>query len=49
MVTQFMAKYYNNVYATEVSSTMQWRLKQKGYRLVLLVSIYRQEINCIYL
>lgn len=34
MVTQFMAKYFDRVYTTEVSSTMQWRLKEKGYSIL---------------
>jgi hypothetical protein len=31
-VTAKMAPFFNNIYATEMSSTMQWRLKQKGFK-----------------
>ncbi|XP_033754850.1 methyltransferase-like protein 9 [Pecten maximus] len=31
MVTEKMAKYFDTVYTTEVSSTMRWRLQSKGY------------------
>ncbi|XP_069113889.1 LOW QUALITY PROTEIN: protein-L-histidine N-pros-methyltransferase-like [Argopecten irradians] len=34
MVTDKMAKYFETVYATEVSSIMRWRLQSKGYTLL---------------
>lgn len=33
-VTEQMADHFQQVSVTEMSSTMQWRLGQKGYRLV---------------
>ncbi|XP_061196972.1 protein-L-histidine N-pros-methyltransferase-like [Saccostrea echinata] len=33
-VTEKMAKYFRQVYATEVSSTMVWRLQQKNYKIL---------------
>ena len=31
-VTAKMEPFFNNVYATEMSLSMQWRLNQKGYK-----------------
>ena len=31
-VTEKMGFFFHNVYATEMSYTMQWRLGQKGYK-----------------
>lgn len=36
-VTEKITKYFNEIYATEQSPTMQWRLKEKGYRYVASV------------
>lgn len=33
-VTDKMARYYSQVYATEVSSTMVWRLQEKNYKIL---------------
>lgn len=33
-VTDKMARYYSQVYATEVSSTMVWRLQEKNYKYI---------------
>lgn len=33
-VTAKMAPFFNNIYATEMSVPMQWRLKQKGYTIL---------------
>ena len=32
MVTRFMAKHFDEVFATEMSTPMQWRLKEKDYK-----------------
>lgn len=32
MVTAKMAPFFEKVYATEMSWTMQWRLQQKGFK-----------------
>ena len=34
-VTSRMAPFFENVYATEMSYTMQWRLQQKGFKYVI--------------
>ena len=34
VTTEKMAPFFNNVYATEMSYTMQWRLSQKGYKVL---------------
>lgn len=34
MVTEIMAKYFNIIDTTEVSSTMVWRLQEKGFNVV---------------
>ena len=34
MVTQKMAKFYSEVHTTEMSTTMIWRLQEKGYKYV---------------
>ena len=31
-VTERIASHFTNVYATETSTTMVWRLKEKGYQ-----------------
>jgi len=31
-VTRQMAQHFRNVYVTEVSSTMLWRLQEQGYK-----------------
>ena len=31
-VTSKMAPYFENVYTTEMSPTMRWRLQQKGFK-----------------
>lgn len=31
-VTSKMAPFFQNVYTTEMSTTMRWRLQQKGYQ-----------------
>ena len=31
-VTAKMAPFFNKVYATEMSTSMQWRLRQKGFK-----------------
>jgi SAM-dependent methyltransferase len=33
-VTSKMASFFNNVYVTEMSTTMQWRLGQKGFKVL---------------
>lgn len=33
-MTDKMARYYSQVYATEVSSTMVWRLQEKNYKIL---------------
>lgn len=36
-VTSKMAPFFENVYATEMSHTMQWRLGQKGFKFVMQI------------
>ena len=39
-VTEKMAPFFNDIYATEMSPTMRWRLTQKGYKLHYFLIIF---------
>ncbi|XP_071965203.1 protein-L-histidine N-pros-methyltransferase-like [Antedon mediterranea] len=34
MVTQYFAPHFEEVYVTEMSTTMQWRLQEKGFKII---------------
>ena len=40
-VTRIMAKYFRSVYVTESSSTMRYRLTQKGFTWVYFLSLIK--------
>uniref|UniRef100_A0A0N4Z1L9 Methyltransferase-like protein 9 n=1 Tax=Parastrongyloides trichosuri TaxID=131310 RepID=A0A0N4Z1L9_PARTI len=44
MVTKKLSVYYNNVYATEMSNVMRWRLKQKGFNIIDAEEWYKNDI-----
>ena len=50
LTTEKMAPFFNSVYATEMSPTMQWRLGQKGFKVLDVFNWHRTiENNEMYL
>lgn len=43
MVTSRMAPFFKNVYATEMSGPMRWRLRQKGYTILDVNEWHKQQ------